>query len=441
MVSAAKRAAAKEKKARERAAAAADHAARAQSKRTGWRSVPTWQWLAVAVAAWAILEGCRRAFFAPPTKAEKEHVLDLKYSMKDVNVPRALLARADASIPREPDAIAAARAAREGPAFRGVFHRNPDVHVWDDFLTDAECDEIVALADEAPESSDPQGLDGGWAYLDAGRKNGYMYVSPTPTRPILVEIERRIANWTGYAVHPEETGMKIKRQGNTGQKADAGVVHLDINHRPWRRATVIFYCNDMDETHGGATVFPCLTPDPEPGSLLSDAATTEEAVNRTKYLAKVEGIRHRQCAEAAGNVRRNARGQRSMGGERGYRYAFTEMDKDEDGTLYVSAKRMCKALKEGGAGATSRGRQAGGMADGRPGIYVQPRKGRAVMFRKTSHEHTWHAACEVREGTKWAAQKFKELPMPLRAGERRAGTAWRTDTLFEHSVEGIRGST
>ena len=58
------------------------------------------------MAAWAILEGCRRAFFAPPTKAEKEHVLDLKYSMKDVNVPRALLARADASIPREPDAIA-----------------------------------------------------------------------------------------------------------------------------------------------------------------------------------------------------------------------------------------------------------------------------------------------------------------------------------------------
>ena len=424
MVSNRKRQEAKERRAKERAKAAAEHAARSQARKKGWRSIPTWGWAAIAVAVWASLEGGRRALGGGALAGAREADV---YNLKNANVPRALLEQNDGA-----DANAEAADAADAAPFRRVFHTDPDVHVWDDFLSDAECAEIVELADARPESKDPQGLDGGWAYLDNARANGYMYVSPTPTRPILVEIEKRIAAWTGYAVHGEETGMKIKRQGNTGQRSSSGVVHMDINSRPWRRATVIFYCNDMDETQGGATVFPCLTPDPEPGSALADPDTTDAARNRTAYLARVAAERHRHCEEGTESVRKNARADRGAGGERGYRYAYSQHG-DASSPLFQAADGMCRALQEGGAGATSRGRQAGGMADGTPGIYVQPRKGRAVMFRKTSHHHTWHAGCEVRTGVKWAAQKFKELPVPLRAGERSDGTAWKTDTVF--SVE------
>jgi len=281
----------------------------------------------------------------------------------------------------------------------------PTAQIDDNFLTDEECDAIIALAKERPESPrDGRNHPGLWESFRPG--NAFMYFDQVPTHPVIKKVEQKVADWTGVLATAvqlrTETGIKMKRQAQCDVgPANSGAVHLDASRKPLRRATVIFYCSDVAMDDGGATVLPCLVAPPVGAVAFAPSRpqTEEERTSQAESLAAREGLcRSDKEAIIAQGSPDPAR--------RGYGYTLSTAS-----ALHRVADDMCAALaRRRGLGADVARTEyaAGGMGNGSPGVFVQPKKGRALMFRDTDHALTWHSGCEVyNEGVKWNGQKFK----------------------------------
>ena len=202
--------------------------------------------------------------------------------------------------------------------------------------------------------------------------------------PLLSEIDRRVAKWTGLPI-VDHTGMQAKYQ--VGQPMDASntggeQVHLDNNNNPFRYATAIVYLSDVPESSRGATVFPCLLPP------LAEGATMTQRATHLRESAK----RAKLCKMATKEV------QATRG------WALSQTKEDDSHGLWALSARICNGTLDG--------------------VSVQPKSGRAVMFKTGQFELSpdgqprpgavdpmlWHTACELLEGaTKRIIIKFQEV--------------------------------
>ncbi len=208
--------------------------------------------------------------------------------------------------------------------------------------------------------------------------------------PLLSEIDRRVAEWTGLPI-VDHTGMQAKYQvGQPKDDSNTGgeQVHLDNNNNPFRYATAILYLSDVPEAARGATVFPCLLPPLQEGATMSQhAAHRRESAKRAKL-----------CKKATKDVQ-STRG-----------WALSQIKEDDSHGLWAMSASICNGTLDG--------------------LSVQPKSGRAVMFKTGQFKllpdgslrpgavdpMLWHAACELLEGaTKRIIIKFQEVDPDTRA--------------------------
>ena len=119
------------------------------------------------------------------------------------------------------------------------------------------------------------------------------------------------------------------------------VVHLDNNNNPFRIATSIIYLTDVPEAARGGTVFPCLLP------ALAAGSTAAEAAGHKKEAAR----RAQLCKTAAKSV------QQTRG------WALSQAENDDPHGLWALSAQICNGSAPFG------------------GINVQPKIGRAIMFK------------------------------------------------------------
>ena len=252
--------------------------------------------------------------------------------------------------------------------------------MWDDFLSPEEVAAASALQFTRGELNSTRNT----------RVITYYDALDASEVPLLSEIDRRVADWTGLPV-VDHTGMQAKYQvGHPMDESNTGgeQVHLDNNNNPFRYATAILYLSDVPKASRGATVFPCLLEPLQEGATMAQiAAHRRESTKRTRL-----------CTEATKEVQ-SARG-----------WALSQTKEDDPHGLWAMSASICNGTLDG--------------------LAVQPKSGRAVMFKTGQFQLSpegrprpaaadpmlWHTACELLEGaTKRIIIKFQELDPTTRA--------------------------
>ena len=283
---------------------------------------------------------------------------------------------------------------------------NPRIALYRKFLTDTECDGLIALA---------------LNYSTFSPKNGLssLYLPIYPQLPPFVQaIERRIGAVTGYPPHPGEEPLNIHRidamavaavgdadhgracvevDGATADSCGLSVtsVHHDKVQKEYSHATVLAYLVDIDD--GGGTVWPC--------PMRYDNAS---GTAPTSYYAQPAAA----CETAFA-----LRGRWFDGAEA---VAYQRFQKHRAAPpLHAALQEVLLASHYGCLfdGSSQAPPQPAWIAT--PALRTAARKGDAVVF---FHDHmdltgdaqAFHAGCIPRSGDKWTMQKFKELPQKYR---------------------------
>ena len=153
-----------------------------------------------------------------------------------------------------------------------VLDEDARIFMFHNFLTEDECDHLIALAtDHLARSGVVSDKEGHSSVSDVRTSNG-MFLERNQDETVS-EIERRIARWTLLPVGNGE-GIQILRYDKS-QKYDG---HYDyffdkagIQNGGNRYATVLMYLSDVEE--GGETVFPNIpAPDGDNGPQFSECA-------------------------------------------------------------------------------------------------------------------------------------------------------------------------
>ncbi|GAQ82073.1 Oxoglutarate/iron-dependent oxygenase [Klebsormidium nitens] len=138
---------------------------------------------------------------------------------------------------------------------------NPRAWLYHNFLTDEECDHLVAMARDKLEHSTVVDNDSGQGVSSEVRTSSGMFVLRAQDA-VVAGIEDKIAAWTFLPVENGEALQILRYQH--GQKYDP---HHDffsdkvnIQRGGHRIATVLMYLNTVGK--GGETVFPTATPHP-----------------------------------------------------------------------------------------------------------------------------------------------------------------------------------
>lgn len=158
---------------------------------------------------------------------------------------------------------------------------NPRAYLFKNFLSDAECNHIIAKAEPRLERSTVIGSTTSRSEVSEIRTSSGMFIEKGDN-PIISRIEKRISLWTLLPVENQEA-MQVLRY-TRGQKY---VPHHDFFPDPpekqqggQRYATVLMYLSNV--TKGGETVFPKV-PDPTPkDDSWSDCAKGNLAVKPRK---------------------------------------------------------------------------------------------------------------------------------------------------------------
>ncbi|CAJ1328051.1 unnamed protein product [Effrenium voratum] len=188
------------------------------------------------------------------------------------------------------------------------------------------------------------------------------YIAAARKDPVFARVEQRIANCTGIPVHPHEDIVSLSRLTSHGVSPRDGYfppygLHHDSHERPHRAWTVIVYLQ-APET-GGRTIFP--------------------------LAGHQSDQRHREFASAL---------QELFGGARKNYSRQALFDVQSDHPFMDLIEEGCR---------------------GENGLAFQPQPGSALLFPSDSRSfRTWHAGCNVINGTKIILQKFKEYPLPQR---------------------------
>ena len=257
----------------------------------------------------------------------------------------------------------------------------PCVYVVDDFLSDAECEHLVAFGKRRVKHLTKmrpllEAMAAG-PLLEPGEMIEWRADSVPDA--VARDVERRIGSLMGAPPHELEGGLKLKQtlfqrgfDDAYGSPRVTDGAHVDVNKHEHRWGTCIIYLTSLDEADGGETCFP-LAEDP-PAALISDAS-----------LLVSSGCYH------------------------------TENAADESQPLADAATRLLAASER--------------SARGHSGLAVRPRKGRVCVFytRQPDAEvdpRSFHFGAAVRtpHKEKWTCQIFKALPMAARqsASERQS---------------------
>jgi hypothetical protein len=229
---------------------------------------------------------------------------------------------------------------------------------------------------------------GGWESSHSGGKHfkvtrrkqtGGNFEHKSKDDPIIRRIEERIANATGIPMHPHEDMISLAKITPRGKSPRGGYfppfgLHHETDTRPYRARTVLIYLKGVKS--GGRTIFPLL------------GHHGDEEYNQLR-LQKFDEALSQQWGDDAPHQRHSS------------------FDIHTDHPFNELLTDVCR---------------------GQHGISVAPKKGWALMFdsmvapfgaksgRYHYHNRTWHAGCNVIEGTKIILQKFKELPLSQREG-------------------------
>ncbi|KAI4345516.1 hypothetical protein L6164_012631 [Bauhinia variegata] len=131
----------------------------------------------------------------------------------------------------------------------------PRAFVYEGFLTDLECDHLIALAKSELKRSAVADNASGKSKLSEVRTSSGMFI-PKNKDPIIAGIEDKISSWTFL---PKENGEDIQvLRYELGQKYDPHYDYfadkVNIARGGHRIATILMYLTDV--TRGGETVFP-----------------------------------------------------------------------------------------------------------------------------------------------------------------------------------------
>eukprot|EP01125_Pyxidicula_operculata_P008417 TRINITY_DN2822_c0_g1_i3.p1 TRINITY_DN2822_c0_g1~~TRINITY_DN2822_c0_g1_i3.p1 ORF type:complete len:284 (-),score=62.54 TRINITY_DN2822_c0_g1_i3:64-915(-) len=138
---------------------------------------------------------------------------------------------------------------------------SPRIFVYHNFLSEAECDEIIELAGSDVERSRVVSSDGNGAESKSRTSFGVFLTEPYMTKsPLLRIVEERIANWTqlpsengeAYYLLRYEIGQEYKPHTDWFQNDAVGKKHIAGYGN--RIATVLTYLHSPEE--GGETTFP-----------------------------------------------------------------------------------------------------------------------------------------------------------------------------------------
>ncbi|GAB2266374.1 Probable prolyl 4-hydroxylase 4 [Dionaea muscipula] len=162
----------------------------------------------------------------------------------------------------------------------------PRAFVYEGFLTDEECDHLIALAKSELKRSAVADNESGKSKLSEVRTSSGMFINKGKD-PVVDGIEEKIASWTFL---PKENGEDIQvLRYEYGQKYDPHydyfVDKVNIARGGHRMATILMYLSDV--TKGGETTFPSAEESPRRKSLdmdddLSDCAKKGIAVKPRK---------------------------------------------------------------------------------------------------------------------------------------------------------------
>jgi prolyl 4-hydroxylase len=136
----------------------------------------------------------------------------------------------------------------------------PDITVYSNFLTDAQCDELIKQAEGRVQRSGVMDKETGKSIVSAVRTSSGMFFKRGET-PLITHIEKRISELTGVPVEHGE-GLQILRY-EIGQEYKPHHDYFDLNHSGFkatleesgqRIGTFLMYLNTPHK--GGATIFP-----------------------------------------------------------------------------------------------------------------------------------------------------------------------------------------
>ena len=140
--------------------------------------------------------------------------------------------------------------------------QRPHAVLFGDFLSEAECDALIARADSGLRRADVIDSDRGGSYID-DRRTSELVTLQRGESELIARIEARIAHVTGIPVEQGEAlqvmhygvGAEYQPHFDYFDPARSGErSHLDNGGQ--RIATLIMYLSDVDG--GGATIFPDL---------------------------------------------------------------------------------------------------------------------------------------------------------------------------------------
>lgn len=166
-----------------------------------------------------------------------------------------------------------------------TLHEEARIFLFEHFLTDAECDHIIALASSRMERSGVVDQQTGGGFIAEVRTSSGAFLDRAEDS-IIAGIEKRIARWTLLPVGNGEP-MQVLRY-DTDQKYEGHFDYFfdEVNTQNGgnRHATVLLYLNDVEE--GGETTFPNLpAPRGDNGPGFSDCARRVLAVRPRKGSA------------------------------------------------------------------------------------------------------------------------------------------------------------
>ncbi|GJP37466.1 hypothetical protein CLOM_g21869 [Closterium sp. NIES-68] len=157
----------------------------------------------------------------------------------------------------------------------------PRAFLYKQFLTDAECDHIIARAAPKLERSGVVNNDDGSSFVSDIRTSSGTFIDKGADA-VMQRVEQRISEWTFLPLHNQES-LQVLRYTH-GQKYEP---HVDYFHDPLntqrgghRYATVLMYLNNV--TLGGETVFPKVKDDTPKDDTWSDCAKGFLAVKPEK---------------------------------------------------------------------------------------------------------------------------------------------------------------
>ncbi|GAB4818416.1 hypothetical protein N2152v2_005462 [Parachlorella kessleri] len=166
-----------------------------------------------------------------------------------------------------------------------TLHEEARIFVFENFLTEEECDHIVSLAEPRLQRSGVVNTDTGGSEVSEIRTSQGVFLERNED-PIIADIEERIARWTLLPVGNGE-GLQVLRYDKK-QKYDG---HYDyffdkqsVQNGGNRYATVLMYLADTEE--GGETVFPNVpAPNGDNGPEFSECARYHLAAKPKKGSA------------------------------------------------------------------------------------------------------------------------------------------------------------